>query len=98
MRAMLATNLYAVIPGICDYVYQTNYMYLRDKPPAPTLLNLLGPWPWYIIVCEVLAFVLFYLLYLPFRRLRGHRQEQTANEEGQGFSPDPLVRNVDSGT
>ena len=24
------------------------------------------PWPWYIIVCEVLAFVPFYLLYLPF--------------------------------
>ena len=91
--AMVATNLYAVIPGVCDYVYQTNYMYLRDKPPTPTLLSVLGPWPWYIIVCEVLAVVLFYLLYLPFRRLRGHRQEQ----EGQGFSPDPLVLNVDSG-
>jgi hypothetical integral membrane protein (TIGR02206 family) len=87
-RAMLATNLYAVIPGMCDYVYQTNYMYLRDKPPAPTLLNLLGPWPWYIIVCEVLAFVLFYLLYLPFRR-------GSTREEAQGFRPDPLAPEID---
>jgi hypothetical integral membrane protein (TIGR02206 family) len=89
-RAMLATNLYAVIPGMCDLVYQTNYMYLRDKPPAPTLLNLLGPWPWYIIMCEVMAFVLFYLLYLPFRRLRG-----STREEAQGFSPDPLAPEID---
>jgi hypothetical integral membrane protein (TIGR02206 family) len=91
-RAMVATNLYALIPGVCDYVYQTNYMYLRDKPPAPTLLNVLGPWPWYILVCEVLAFALFYLLYLPFRRSRGHGQV----EQGGEFS-DPLVRNADSG-
>jgi hypothetical integral membrane protein (TIGR02206 family) len=96
-RAMLATNLFAVIPGICDYVYQTNYMYLRAKPPTPTLLSLLGPWPWYILVCEVLAFVLFYLLYLPFRRLRPRTQEAPAKEEGQGFGPDPLVRNIDPG-
>jgi hypothetical integral membrane protein (TIGR02206 family) len=96
-RAMLATNLYAVIPGLWDFVYQTNYMYLRHKPPAPTLLDLLGPWPWYIIVCEVLAFVLFYLLYLPFRRLSKGRQEEPASEEGQDFSPDPLAGKADSG-
>jgi hypothetical integral membrane protein (TIGR02206 family) len=96
-RAMLATNLYAVIPGVCDLVYQTNYMYLRHKPPAPTLLNLLGPWPWYILVCEALAFVLFYLLYLPFRRLSERKQEQPAKKEGQDLSPDPLMGKADSG-
>ncbi len=96
-RAMLATNLYAVIPGTCDLVYQTNYMYLRHKPPAPTLLNLLGPWPWYIFVCEVLAFVLFYLLYLPFRRLSRSSQEEPTKEEGQDLSPDPLIGEADSG-
>jgi hypothetical integral membrane protein (TIGR02206 family) len=80
-RAMVAVNLFAVIPGACDYVYQTNYMYLRDKPPAPTLLDLLGPWPWYIIVCEVLAFLLFYLLYLPFRRPGTRMQEEPAEAD-----------------
>jgi hypothetical integral membrane protein (TIGR02206 family) len=92
-RAMLATNLYAVIPAVCDYVYQTNYMYLRAKPPTPTLLSLLGPWPWYIIVCEALAFVLFWVLYLPFLRARELRQE----EEGPGFNPDPLSDKIDAG-
>lgn len=96
-RAMLATNLYAVIPGLCDTVYQTNYMYLRAKPPTPTLLSLLGPWPWYIIVCEVLAFVLFWVLYLPFRLAGAHTQPEPVKEEGQGLSPDPLVENIDAG-
>jgi hypothetical integral membrane protein (TIGR02206 family) len=81
-RALVAANLYAVIPGACDYVYQTNYMYLRNKPPTPTLLDLLGPWPWYIIVCEVVAFLLFYLLYLPFRRT-APQQPKPVNEPAE---------------
>ena len=82
-RAIIATNLYAVIPGLCDYLYGTNYMYLRGKPPAPTLLSVLGPWPWYILICEVLAFGLFYLLYLPFRQQNG---EARAKDQ-QGIQP-----------
>ncbi|UWZ82540.1 YwaF family protein [Occallatibacter riparius] len=82
LRAMVATNLYALIPGICDYLYGTNYMYLRGKPPAPTLLNVLGPWPWYILICEVLAFGLFYLLYLPFRQVGEAATER--QEDGKG--------------
>lgn len=81
-KALVAANLYAVIPGVCDYFYGTNYMYLRQKPPAATLLDVLGPWPWYIVVCEFVALGLFALLYLPFRRQRSlapSRQDGPAN-------------------
>jgi hypothetical integral membrane protein (TIGR02206 family) len=67
-RVFLLTNGYAVLAGGFDYFFGTNYMYLRHKPPAPTLLDGLGPWPWYIAACEGLALGLFALLYLPFRR------------------------------
>jgi hypothetical integral membrane protein (TIGR02206 family) len=45
-----------------------NYGFLRAKPPQASLLDLLGPWPWYILALDALAVVLFTLLYLPFLR------------------------------
>jgi len=67
-RSLLTANIYACMVGLFDAIYKTNYMFLRSKPPTPSLLDILGPWPWYILVCEVVAFGIFLLLYLPFRR------------------------------
>ncbi len=67
-RAMLWLNLYAAFIGTFDFLFKTDYMFLGAKPQAVTLLSFLGPWPWYILVCEPVAFVLFLLLYLPFRQ------------------------------
>jgi hypothetical integral membrane protein (TIGR02206 family) len=68
LRAMLAVNLYAASVGAFDYFYKTDYMYLRAKPLNASLLDVLGPWPWYIATAEVVACSIFLLLYLPFRR------------------------------
>ena len=66
-RAMLAVNLYAAFAGAVDFLFKSNYMYLRAKPQNVSLLDLLGPWPWYILAGEGVAFGIFILLYLPFR-------------------------------
>ena len=67
-RSLIAANVYAALVGTFDFIFRTDYMFLRTKPPTPSLLDYLGPWPWYIASGECVALGLFYLLYLPFRR------------------------------
>jgi hypothetical integral membrane protein (TIGR02206 family) len=66
LRVFALTIAYMAIVAIVDLVTGGNYMFLRQKPAAPTLLDLMGPWPWYILSGSVLAAILFLALDLPF--------------------------------
>lgn len=61
------TVVYAALVGFVDAVTGADYMYLRSKPSSATLLDLLGPWPWYILSAALIAIVLFAILDAPFR-------------------------------
>lgn len=69
-RVFLFTLGFAALAGIVDVVSDGNYMFLRDKGPAGTLLDVLGPWPWYIASAAVLAFLFLTVLDMPFRIAR----------------------------
>jgi hypothetical integral membrane protein (TIGR02206 family) len=66
-RMLLATNLYGIVVGTLDWVFRWNYGYLCRKPVSPSLLDFLGPWPWYLASIEAIAFASFLLLELPFK-------------------------------
>lgn len=65
-RTFIITNLYALIIYPINLLTGGNYLFLARKPIEGTLLDLLGPWPWYLLWLEFVALLLFFLLYLPF--------------------------------
>ncbi|HWI06492.1 MAG TPA: TIGR02206 family membrane protein [Solirubrobacteraceae bacterium] len=65
-RAFAATAGVAVLAAAGCLATGGNYMFLRRKPDD-SLLDLLGPWPWYIAFAGLLALAMFALLLTPFR-------------------------------
>jgi hypothetical integral membrane protein (TIGR02206 family) len=60
------TIVYAAFVGLLDAVTGADYLYLRAKPASATLLDLLGPWPWYIGWAAFIGIALFVILDSPF--------------------------------
>jgi hypothetical integral membrane protein (TIGR02206 family) len=72
-RVFAATLVIAGAAAVGDLATGGNYMFLREKPSTASLLDVMGPWPVYILSAAVLALVLFVLLDLPLRRSRAAR-------------------------
>jgi hypothetical integral membrane protein (TIGR02206 family) len=62
-RAYAVFMLYMGLIGLFDWKYKVNYVYLRRKPGGATLLDLFGPWPYYLVVCAVVALTLLSLMW-----------------------------------
>jgi hypothetical integral membrane protein (TIGR02206 family) len=75
----LLALMYAALLGLVDAATGANYMYLGSKPAAPTLLDLMGPWPWYLLGAAALGVLFLAILDAPFyvgrRRSRLEPQE-----------------------
>jgi hypothetical integral membrane protein (TIGR02206 family) len=69
-RVFAITLAYAAVAAVVNEMFGTNFLYLRGKPPEPTLLDRLGPWPAYLATAALLALALFWLAERPFRRRR----------------------------
>ncbi len=84
LRALKGLALYAVVVGGLNWLLGTNYGFLCAKPPSASLLDHLGPWPWYLVVLLGVAGSVFVLLSLPLRWLRRH-------EADSPFPPSPSL-------
>ena len=56
-----------VVDAFVNLLTNGDYLYLRHPPGVNNLLNLMGPWPWYIVGAAGLALVLFLILDAPFK-------------------------------
>lgn len=65
-KAFLYLNIYTVFIFLLNYFIKGNYMYISEKPVNPSLLDYLGPWPYYILPLELITLLTFLILYFPF--------------------------------
>jgi len=62
----LVTLGYALCMGAVNIVTGGNYLWLRHPPTGASLLDLLGPWPWYLLWMAVVGFAMLIVLEAPF--------------------------------
>ena len=65
-RVFLITNIYMLFIAGVNLILKSNYLYICRKPVNPTLMDLLGPWPWYVLSLEGVSITVFLILFLPF--------------------------------
>ena len=66
LRVTVMVNLYWLFCAWVNSRIGSNYLYTAGKLPTPSLLDVLGPYPWYLLAMEGLGLILCVLLYLPF--------------------------------
>jgi len=66
IKAFIITNICTIIIGIINYLLDANYMFLRYKPNNASLMDYLGPWPYYILSLEVVFLIVCFILYIPY--------------------------------
>jgi hypothetical integral membrane protein (TIGR02206 family) len=86
-RAFRILNIFAAGVGLFNAMFETNYLYLCEKPRNASLLDYMGPWPWYVIAGEVAAGLIFALLWLPYRKSIPARGESGGSVAPPAVSP-----------
>jgi len=61
-----ALQIYFVSIIIINYLLGANYAYLNRKPAVSSILDLFGPWPYYVIQEQLIVLPAFCLIYMPF--------------------------------
>ena len=65
-RTLVGINIYMVVVFFINSAIGSNYLFINQKPPTASLLDMLPDWPVYILYMELIGLVNTLLLYLPF--------------------------------
>ena len=66
--ALAVTAVWAISVYAFNVAFGTNYGYLNAKPNAASALDLLGPWPWYVLNEVVIVAAFWALITWPWAR------------------------------
>jgi hypothetical integral membrane protein (TIGR02206 family) len=66
IQAVIYAQVYLIGVHMINLLMGSNYGYTIQKPPGTSILDFMGPWPWYILWGEFIMVALFLLLLFPF--------------------------------
>ena len=79
-KVALASQVYLGTALLANFLIKgANYGFLLEKPDA-SLMDYMGPWPWYILTLELAGLFSFWLYDLPWRWLRKQKGEPHSPE------------------
>lgn len=83
--ALVVTAVWAVTVFAFNVAAGTNYGYLNAKPSAASALDLLGPWPWYLLAEVAIVSAFWALITLPWAARAGadESEEQSRQREDE---------------
>ncbi len=70
IKANAWSLLYLMIAMTANTLLGTNFGFISHPPSNPSLIDCLGPWPWYLLSMQGIAIIFFLLLVLPFCKYR----------------------------
>ncbi len=63
---LIATHVWALgVAAPFNYFFDTNYLFLCAKPTQASMMDAFGPWPWYLVVLDLVGLVSFLVYYAP---------------------------------
>lgn len=65
-RAIAITAIYTAAVGALNWLISANYLYLCDRPKTASVMDFLGPWPWYLVPLVGMGVGMILALYLPY--------------------------------
>jgi len=78
VRVLVGMNAYILLVAGVNTLLGSNYLFIAHKPETASVVDFLGPWPWYIVAMEVLGFINCLVLYAPFEWLDRRRRRALA--------------------
>jgi len=64
-KIILITNIYMIFIAGFNMLSGGNYLFICHKPVNGSIIDFMGPWPWYILTLELVGIISFYLYYSP---------------------------------
>lgn len=68
LRVFGLSVVYLGVVLVVNHFTGSNFAFVSHPPSNPSLIDHLGPWPWYIFSLLGIALILYFLLVLPFAR------------------------------
>jgi hypothetical integral membrane protein (TIGR02206 family) len=66
LKVAVGMNVYMAVIFLFNRLIGSNYLFIAHKPETASLIDMLGPWPWYILSLEAIGIAVCLLLYSPF--------------------------------